>query len=239
MSHNTETNKTEIMYKKILAVIAISALGLGTAFTQHGGQQFENKTPEEIAKLKTERMTDRLELTSDQTIKVHDVFLESATKRARIQEKYPQVKEAKEEMNAVRKATKAKVQLVLSPEQQAKAKEMHGSTDMKMKKGHGSEMSEASVDQRIKRMKESLDLTDSQVSELTQIFEQKQVQREEIQAKYPELAAAKNEMKQNREETQKQLEKVLTSAQLKMMNEHGHKNGKGCENGKNGKKGKR
>ena len=227
------------MYKKILAVLAISTLGLGVAFAQHGSQQFENKSPEEIAKMKTERMTQRLNLSSDQSAQVHNILLESAKNRMVIQEKYPQVKEAKAEMKGFRKETKASVQAILTPEQQAKAKEMHGSGNMKMNKGSRNGNSEFSVDQRMERMKTNLDLTDSQVTELTQIFEQKQAQREEIQAKYPELTNAKKEMKLNREDTQKQLESVLTPEQFKMMNERGPKNGKGCKNGKNGKKGMR
>lgn len=222
------------MNKKIIAVLAITSLGIGAAFAQPKSQKFENKSPEEIAEMKTERMTKHLELTSEQSAQVHDIFLESATSRIEIQEKYPVLKEAKAEMREFKKETKARVQEILTSEQQDKAKELRDAKNMKMKRDSKKGKREFNIEQKLESMKTNLDLTDSQVEELTQVFEKNEMKREEIQAKYPELEAARKEMQKNREDTQKQLESVLTPEQLKRMNQGGSKNGRNFKHGKKG-----
>ena len=231
---DAEHKKTNIMIKKVLSVIAVSTLMLGAVIAQPGNQKFDNKSPDEIAKMKTERMTSRLSLTDSQSEDVHSILLESATKRSEIQEQYPQLKEAKAEMKSYRKDNKAKVHEILTEEQISKQQALRKGSGNKMKKGHGKRNGDFDTGARLEQMQTDLDLTDQQVAQLKLVFENAKTHRAEVQAKYPELEEAREEMQKNKANTDQQLKTVLTAEQYKMYQERGPK--KNC-NGNKGNKG--
>ncbi len=211
------------MRKKIMSIVAIAFLSIGFTVAQSGSSKFENKNPEEIAKMKTQKMVSNLDLSGEQAQSVNGIIIESETRKADIQRKYPQIEEAKKEMKEFRKSQQAEVQGILTPDQQEKLKTL--------KKPKRSKNGEEPKEEKLKKMQSELGLSDQQTKELKVVFDKSNTQREELKAKYPELEQAKIEMKANKEETDKQLKAVLTAEQYSKLQERGPKMGhrKGCE----------
>jgi len=199
------------MWKKVVSLVGVTVFVLVTGFAQHGSKHHTNKTPEEVAKMRTKRMAQRLELTDAQTEQVHGILLESAIRKAEIQEQYPEMKKAKEESVDFRKESKEKVHSILTEEQIAKQREIRQGSKHKMKNGEGHNVVDHSA--RLKKMKTDLDLSDQQEDQLKVVFDEAKKHHAEIQTKYPELVSARDEMKQMKLETEMQLEKVLTTEQ--------------------------
>ncbi|MBX9852315.1 MAG: DUF4890 domain-containing protein [Cytophagaceae bacterium] len=83
------------------------------------------KSPEEAAKIHSERLGKELGLNADQTAKIYTLFLNQRTKMEEIKAKYPNDKEkAKAEMKPVKEQFKADMKSTLTPEQYAKWEEM-------------------------------------------------------------------------------------------------------------------
>ena len=62
------------MRKKIMSIVAIAFLSIGFAVAQSGPSKFESKNPEEIAKMKTQKMVSKLDLTDEQALFLTDIL---------------------------------------------------------------------------------------------------------------------------------------------------------------------
>ena len=210
------------MFKKTIIGITALIFSTGAIFAQHKTDKFENKTPEELADLKTERLTERLSLTSDQEVLVHEILLKSSITEVEIQDRYPQMKEAKKEMQTLRAESKSQINEILTPEQTEKLKEKKRSNHKKMNKRDQTDGEK--MDAKLEQMQSELGLTSEQMNELKPIFLEMKQQHEEMSNKYPELQQAKEELGENRKQTKAQIEKVLTVEQIELMkNSNGKK----------------
>lgn len=205
------------MMKKAISIVAVLLLTLGAAFAQQGAHNSNDKSPEEFAKTKTERMTKKLKLTESQSKSVYSILLESAINKNEIMARYPEMEKAQAEMKASKNESRSKVQSILTPEQKEKQKEIRQSSN---KKGKG-QKGDSDPDKMLKQMKTDLELTDQQMEELEVVFENASKNRAEMKSKYPELEQAKKEMEKNKEDTQTQLEKVLSAEQNEMLQKKG------------------
>jgi len=124
---------------KKLIIIAIALISIQSIAQKKGNHKMNDFTPEEIATLKTKKMTLHLDLNKSQQSKIHDIVLEDAKIRkekmeARKAKKENESKEkpSKEErlkmMNArldYQIAMKAKMKSILNEDQFAKWEKMH------------------------------------------------------------------------------------------------------------------
>jgi len=99
---------------KKLATLVLAFMISGFAFGQDGQQRRVQKTPEESAKLYTERLTKELNLSSEQQNKVYELTLER-TKAPR--ERGKMNKGRMEEMRKERQEQQTKLESILTPEQ--------------------------------------------------------------------------------------------------------------------------
>ena len=117
--------KTEVMKKAILIVALIGGIITGNfAVAQEGhrvcNKEREHKSPEERAKIKTDRMKKDLSLTEDQTKQIEALNLEHFKEMEGI---HIQLKALKDKACEMREAHKAEINGLLTPEQQRLAKE--------------------------------------------------------------------------------------------------------------------
>jgi Spy/CpxP family protein refolding chaperone len=109
--------------KTILFSLFMALMTLG-AFAQNK-QDKTPKTPEEYAKVRSEKLTKELGLNADQKAKVYDLLLNKRKKIQEIRAKYPNDKKAAHaEAKPVKEQFKADMKAVLTPEQYAKWEEM-------------------------------------------------------------------------------------------------------------------
>lgn len=102
----------------------------------------------------------------------------------------------------------------------------------KMPRGEKPEMK---IEQKMERLTEELDLTETQSAEMTVILKESQKSKLEIQEKYPELASEKKEMKALKDYKREQFKSILTEEQLKLMKERKKSSSEKKEGGKKGK----
>ncbi len=108
--------------KKLVMGALMSIFALST-FAQT--QERVQKSPEELAALRAERLKTSLELTDDQTKKVESALLLKMTKSKEVRAKYPEDKEAaKKEMLPIHQQFKASMKEILTEEQFVKWQEM-------------------------------------------------------------------------------------------------------------------
>ena len=172
--------------KSVIAAILLMGMSFTQVFAQKGGHhQSENKSPEEASKMMTEKLTKKLALTDDQIVPVQNVLLESFTQREEIQKKYPQLKQAKSEMKAIRKVYKEKKKSILTEGQREQLKaSKKQSGQSKEKKGPDSKPK--SPEQRVEKMKVKIELTASQEKELLEMYTERDKELKELKAKYPD-----------------------------------------------------
>jgi|GEM_PF-870661 len=89
------------------------------------------KTPEEMAKFRTERLTKALSLTEKQSADIYAIFLASAKSHGSV-DKQNMTESQKEELKQLKQATMEKVNKVLTPEQQKLATELKKDKGEKM-----------------------------------------------------------------------------------------------------------
>lgn len=108
--------------KRIMIGVLMSVMAMSTyAQTQERVQ----KSPEELAALRAERLKISLELTDDQTKKVESALLLKMTKSKEIRAKYPEDRDAaKKEMRPIQQQFKATMKEILTEEQYLKWQEM-------------------------------------------------------------------------------------------------------------------
>lgn len=199
------------MLKKIILMAAIVGLSGGGLRAQVDQNEARNKSPEEMAELKTKKLNDRLVLSQEQITRVQPIFMEEITRKQEVKARYPQLKTAKEEMKLVRKKSRSEINQILTPEQQKKQKALKKSSSHKTQ-GHSKKGTE-----HMDSMKKELDLTTDQVTEINVVLTQTKKEMSAIQDKYPEVKMAKKELRQIKEETNQQLKMVLTPEQFQKL----------------------
>lgn len=110
---------------------------VGKYQAHHDGKS-EKRIPEEQAKNMTDRLSEKLSLTEEQKLRVHQLHLEKATKRQALREQKAEEAMINEEMKTIRKEFHEGMKKVLTDEQYALWKEdsksghhKHRSKDMK------------------------------------------------------------------------------------------------------------
>lgn len=100
----------------IVAVITVTAQPQGGGQRQGGGQQ---GTPEEMATMMVERMSEQLDLSEKQEKQIYEINLEMMESRSSSSER-----PSREEMEAIHKKMDSKIKAVLTDEQADKYDEM-------------------------------------------------------------------------------------------------------------------
>lgn len=157
-----------IIARSIVAVILISITS--TALAQRPPQMTE-KSAEEKAKFNTERMTERLQLSEAQQSEVYLLQLEMQESIEKVHSEESTSKQKRLEIAALHENMKTDLQKVLTPEQQTQLQEHASSARGRRTGGHSA--------QRLEHLKTTLELSDEQVSQLREAFEQNQSQSKE------------------------------------------------------------
>ena len=120
--------------KKILTIALALFLGFGAVAQD---KSHKDKTPEEKARMMTEKMQEKLDLTKDQYNKVYQLNLETAKQMQQMREQRNEDKEAnRAQMKQFRAEREAKLNAVLTAEQQQKLEAMKAE---RKKKHHGND----------------------------------------------------------------------------------------------------
>jgi len=104
---------------KKLATLVMALIISGFAFGQDRQQRGSQKSPEESAKLYTEKLTKELNLSSEQQKQIYDLTLEQAKKAKdrKPMQREKMNKDNMEKFRAERKAHQDKMESILTPEQ--------------------------------------------------------------------------------------------------------------------------
>lgn len=103
---------------KKLTTLFLALMVSGFAFGQDRQQRGQQRSPEENAKVYTERMTKELKLSSEQQEKVYNLTLERAVKaKDKSTMRRDMNQDKMQEMRAERKAHQEKLESILTPEQ--------------------------------------------------------------------------------------------------------------------------
>lgn len=131
------SKKTRIL--SVLLSFAILFMAGQNLKAQDFKQDKQKKTPEERARLHTEKMTKNLELTNDQSTQVYDIMYSQATQVDALRNNKDITKESrKEQMKAIFQDSDSKLQGIFSKEQTEKWnkwKEKKKEKHMNKKKG--------------------------------------------------------------------------------------------------------
>ena len=127
--------------KKVIAMLFAAALSATALQAQDKIRNHDNKSPEEKAKMKTERLDKKLDLTDNQEAKVEQIFLTSAQKMAQLKAQKGNDKKAMgQEFKAIRENTNQQLKAVLTADQWAKKEKLEAERKEKHKerksKGH-------------------------------------------------------------------------------------------------------
>jgi periplasmic protein CpxP/Spy len=112
--------------KKFFVFIFMVALGLGSAFAQGGGPGGQRMSPEERLKRDMDQMTEKLSLTADQVAKITPMVKESSEKQREMFQKMrdsgeqPDMEKMREQRTKSRNDLDAKINAVLTKDQQSK-----------------------------------------------------------------------------------------------------------------------
>ncbi|MBK9334205.1 MAG: hypothetical protein IPM96_17800 [Ignavibacteria bacterium] len=116
--------KVKALVLMILAFLTFSAV----SYSQDDSKQYsgKNKTPEEFAKKRTDRLNQELSLSEDQYKKVYDLMLTKASERKANKEKYKNLEktERKELKKQSRENFMKQMQGILTQEQISKLEKM-------------------------------------------------------------------------------------------------------------------
>jgi Spy/CpxP family protein refolding chaperone len=117
----------KIILSTMLSVICQVAV-LQTVLSQaHGNNKTKNHTPEQRADMHVKKMTQDLNLTSDQAPKVKSIMLDKIQKRDALKAKYANSTDKKamhQEMKTLRDQKESELKAVLTPEQYNKHLQM-------------------------------------------------------------------------------------------------------------------
>jgi protein CpxP len=113
-------NKNINAMKKLMMITAIFSLTLLSAFAQRDMERKEI-SPEQRAERSSERLAEKLDLSEEQKKQVYELNLQTAEARK------AQMEARRTEMKQNREAHQAKMEVILSPEQQEKWNELRES----------------------------------------------------------------------------------------------------------------
>lgn len=223
----------KIIQKILLATLLFTVAAVGLQAQK--GQQRQHD-PEKRAEHMTQRMTENLGLSDQQSAQVKAIHLKYAKQMA---ENHQQAGEGqrpdREAMKAMREAQFAEIKPLLTPDQLTKLEAMKAERAEKYGKGHRGAGRDIDPAERAKhateRMTETLQLTDEQARKVEAIhldFGKKK--QELLQQHQGDQKAARGEMKKLRDEKKTALQSVLTEAQFKQWEEgkpkhHGKRKG--------------
>jgi Spy/CpxP family protein refolding chaperone len=193
----------------------------GNTAKPHGHGQHQQLTQDQFVNKRLSKMTEALNLTSDQQSKMKDMLNDEWTKQQAIRSNTSlSQQDARTQMRELRKGEHDQMQKVLTPEQLEKAKQLrkeHGG-------GHGM------AAKRMGFMAQKLNLTDAQKAQLKPMFQQQRAQMQALKADTtltPDQKQAK--AKEIRAEGRKQFLAVLTPDQQQKLREmrsrHQQRNG--------------
>jgi Spy/CpxP family protein refolding chaperone len=119
-----------------IVVILIALIGINTTFAQVNDDVKKPKlTPEERAKMITDKMQKRLSLSESQYQSIYDIILVRITERRKEREQFQGERKAfRESQKEKNKAAKQQIKSILTDEQKAQLKEMK--KQRKMEKGN-------------------------------------------------------------------------------------------------------
>lgn len=201
--------------KAPILIIAIAvSLFANSAIGQQKSQPREDLNPQEMAEKKVSKMDEKLNLSEEQNEKLTAIFYESAVRMEAVKAKYPELKDAKNEMKAVKQSSKQDLKKILSEDQ---LKKMHQLRTENKKQGMQNREEGEKPD--LSKLQKQLDLSTSQMNELENLKNSKTMEMEAIKAKYPNLENAKKETKQIKNETREQVRNVLTLEQKQQLKE--------------------
>jgi periplasmic protein CpxP/Spy len=244
MLHHINQNKS-IMKKIILSLFAILfAIG---AFAQKGPKT--EKTLEEMATKRADKLKTELSLTDEQRTKVYQAHFDKMTKMKAIKAKNLEDKKAiAKEMKPVNDSFQANMKSILTTDQftqweVAKKNEQATRKEKRKERAKKSELSaEEMANKKADKLKSELTLTDEQRTKVYQAQLEKITQMKAIKAKNLEDKKAKaKEVKPVNEAFQAKMKTILTPEQLtkwEEMKKNQKEKGKEFRKGKSDKKGK-
>jgi Spy/CpxP family protein refolding chaperone len=187
----------------------------------HGGHgQHQQLTQDQFVNKRLTKMTDALQLSSDQQAKMKDILSDEWTKQQAIRSNTSLSKEdAHKQIRELRKSEHEKMKSVLTPEQVQKAQQMHKERG---EKGGGRGM----AGKRMGFMARELNLTDAQKAQLKPMFQQQREQMQALKADTSLTPEQKHEKAQQiRADGRKQFLSVLTPEQQQKLRDMRAKRG--------------
>ena len=187
---------------KILRLLLVGALlSTSAVFAQE-------KTAEEIADKKVEKLTEKIELTEEQASKIETLTIEFVTLKRKIKaDETISTEDKKTQIKNAKKASKEQFNEILTEEQLAKLKEL--------KEEHKKLAPQKKADKMTKHMTEELELTDTQV-ERVKILNLKVA--EKIKAIIDDESMSKEKKKEfikgNKADHKNAMKSILTADQL-------------------------
>lgn len=152
----------------------------------------------DMVQMRVKRLTEQLQLTKEQAAKIESIYKEQAEARRAEMEKFrqsgerPDMNAMREQMNAERAKTDAKIAEILTPEQNAKYMQLQ-SCGAKNRKPDNCKCGDKCKKDAVSKMQRELNLSDEQVRQLKHIMASKR--------------------KQNKADMDKALQQVLTKEQ--------------------------
>lgn len=190
--------------KEFIAIAIFGVMVSGNVNAQDYSRTKPSKNPEKRMESHLKRMETELELSSSQVEELETIFKEARDQKEAIKSKYPELKEAKAEMQTMKQENREQIKKVLTEEQI----EM-----MKANREKGAQMEELNPREKLEKMKNELNLTETQVEKLKVLFKESRIRREELKEKYPSMEKAKKEFQMVRENSNSRIKDVLSDEQ--------------------------
>lgn len=114
--------------KTKIALLVMMVIFSTSIFAQKPNQQRTPLEPQEMAKKMTERMKEKLSLSTEQEKKVYDIYFDFAQKQEALRKENS---DKREEQMKLRKEQQEKISSVLTPEQKGKMEEMQKNREKK------------------------------------------------------------------------------------------------------------
>lgn len=185
------------MKQKIQKLVIVTFVSFG--FIQMHAQ----KNVQEANAKRLERMSKHLELSDDQITQIKNINTQYADQENALHEKI----KANRMVKSDRKEMKEEVQAILTPEQKKKFKHMRKKSQKSLKKGGKKHFEKG--DQRLNKMKQYLELSDVQVTQIKSIQEK----YKPTETEKAEIKALMEKKKMLREKKMGEIKEVLNPEQ--------------------------
>jgi Spy/CpxP family protein refolding chaperone len=202
--------------KKILLMITLVA---GSFVFAQAQSNHAHKTPEQRAKHKTEMLQSKLALSTDQSAKVNAILLNQARQMDSLKVNRPDSahKINKQAFKTVKSATDAKLNTVLTAEQQAKYAQLKADMKGKMGDRHGKRSPVLKAQRLTKVLQKKLTLSADQYAKVNTILLKRVTQMDSLKANRStaDRTVNKDSRKTILMQTDTELKAVLNADQLK------------------------